>query len=230
MSKKEDIHRIEEFIAKTKNKNYEKKEEFNELFEETRSIIFKFVLYYDDKRKTKKRQAMVFRFFIAAITGLGIAFPVLGSFFDNLFGIAKADFAQAGHSLLIVAASIYGIKNYYGSTNGHIRYAKTQLNLEKLITIYSIKFSEQFSNVKNDFTDTQKKEFYELLDELLNKIFKNILSETNQWGKDIENDENNFAAKYFKSIEDEKKKKEEEKAEQKRKEADQNPKTSEENK
>lgn len=206
MSKKEDIHRIQEFIEKTKNKNYEKKEDFNLLFEEVRNFIFKFILYYDGKRTIKKYQAIGFRFTIATITGLGIIFPVLGSFFDSFLYVNKENFAQAGHSLLIIAASLYGIKNYYGSTNGHIRYSMTQLKLEKLIAVYSIKLSELLANAQETLTEKEKKEFYKLLAQLLNDVFKDVLNETDQWSKDIKEDEKSFAAQYFKAIMKEEKK------------------------
>jgi hypothetical protein len=190
--------RIKKFIDSTKDKEYNTKEEFNSLFEDIRKLIFEYIEYYDKKRKTKQRQAIVFKFLIAIITFAGVAFPVLDIFVGNgsLLGIKSDNFAEIGHALLIIAAILYGVKSYYGSTNGHIRYAKTQLKLEELISIYTVEQSQALASADAILTDKDKKSFYKASAELLIKSFKEILGETDQWGKDVLNDEKNFIGKY----------------------------------
>ena len=203
-------YRIKQFIDDTKGKEYKTKKDYTAFFESIRELIYEYVVYYDRKRKKKQWQTIIFRYLIAFITFCGIIFPILDIFTDTILSISSDKFAEVGHSLLVISAILYGIKNFLGSTNGHIRYAKTQLKLESLIAIYTIKQNEVLSSITNNCGITQSltKENKDMFNKVCADFFIassiEIQGETTQWGKDILSEENNFFSKYFKDLEKEK--------------------------
>lgn len=189
--------RIKEFLDNTKSNTFKTKEDFDSYFDECTTLAYEYVLYYDKKRQGKQRQTVVFRFLIGVTTGLALIFPLITGIFDSFFTIPEANFAEVGNKLLMISGILYGVQSYYGSTNGHIRYAKAQLSLEKTISVFKTRQNQILASASETLTTDDMKNFTDITGEFIIEIFNTINEETNRWAKDLVDDEKKLVAKYL---------------------------------
>lgn len=178
--------RLKKFINNTKNKKCETKEEFNLLFEESRDLVFEYLSYYDKKRLSKQRSAAWYRRFIWLFSLIGLSLPIIGTISDN------SKFAEYGYGFIMLTAIIFALKNFTGANKGHARYTKTQLKLEKLISIHTLDWQENLNKYNGNLSPSDIENLHKVILRFLLKAYKEILSETDQWETDMKNDENNF--------------------------------------
>ena len=188
--------RLKKFINKTKNRKCSTKEEFDSLFEQSRELVFDYMSYYDKKRLGKKRSAGKYKFFIWLFSLIGLSLPVLSTAFqleDILFdNPSPISFAEYGYGFIMLAAIIVALKNFTGASKGHARYTKTQLKLERLISLHTLDWKENLSLKNDPLSNNDKEILHKVIMRFLHKVYIEILSETNQWDIDMNNAEKNF--------------------------------------
>lgn len=138
------------------------------------------VEYYYKVRQSKKRLSLAFRVGVLIFGSLGILAPL-------------ADAAQLcdgasefGYLFLAVAGAFLAANNLFGGTSGHGRIVTTQLSLEKVIAIGSVKWSELKSRLRcaTDKTSIEK-EMFDFIIKTLETGYQLILDETSDWSKTL---------------------------------------------
>lgn len=185
--------RLKKFIDSTKNKECNSKEDFNKLFEESRSLVFEYLKYYDKKRVEKKRSSFWYRQFIWLFGLIGLVFPIFGMAFEaERFTGIKMNYVEVGYGFIMLTAVLFTLKNFTGASKGHSRYTKTQLKLDRLISLYTLDWNNSLSSVNNNLSSEDKERLHRIIFRFLYTVYREILGETNQWDLDYHHDESIF--------------------------------------
>jgi|GEM_PF-3261314 len=147
--KEDNNQRILNLIAKTNNLNWQDKSEesLQTLYSQCIEFIRKEVEYYDKKRNNMRRMSSIFRTSALFFGTIGFLLPL----------ITSADYEHWrdwGYPMLVLSTAIFTANNLFGGTNGHTRYVKAQLQLERWLTLTVIEW-HRLSNHNGPFTEKQ---------------------------------------------------------------------------
>lgn len=141
--------RILNLIENTANLNWSEKSDqsLQVLYNQCIEFIRKEVEYYDEKRNNMRRISSIFR-------TLALFFGTVGFLLPLITSAEYEHWRDWGYPMLVLSTAIFTANNLFGGTNGHTRYVKAQLQLERWLTLTVIEWN-RLSNQTGPFTEMQ---------------------------------------------------------------------------
>lgn len=106
------------------------------LFDATDDLVMAEIAYYYSKRGSRRWMANVFKFLAWAIGTVGTLTPLVASAHTEW-----KDHASWGYVAIAIAGSLAVLNSIFGWTDGHSRFASTQISLEGIKTKRRIEWS-----------------------------------------------------------------------------------------
>ncbi|WP_422384451.1 SLATT domain-containing protein [Roseibium album] len=173
--------RIQKFRTKSNNINWNQSknlESLNELFSMIDELAMAELQYYYRRRNTRAWISGSTRFFGWVLGTIGLLFPLLAATQSEDF----KGFASYGYVFLVAAGSFFALNSLFGGTAGHIRFVKTQLEIEKLITSSHLAWNDFLANSKEDNPNLESG--FKLISEYASSLYAQTITETGTWGED----------------------------------------------
>jgi len=137
------------------------------------------VSYYYRRRGTRAWISGVTRIGAWMCGSIGLVLPLLASTdAPNLKNVG-----QYGYAFLAVAASFLAANSLFGGTDSHIRSVSTQLNLEKLITAFRIRWCRYLSELPA--TEEELAKGFDIILSYAAELHTTTIAETVQWGASL---------------------------------------------
>lgn len=178
----EDPGRLEAFKSKVSSLSWE----VNDLSHSLDSLFYAIddlakaeVDYYYKRRKKWSMLSGIFRFFAWFFASIGIIIPLLGSL-DKSTDLL---FTKLGYVFLAVAGALLAINSLFSWTESHVRYLKTQLAIESLMTGYRIRWCKALMEFKVDGPEIDKA--FGLIADYASELHNAIITESGEWGEAI---------------------------------------------
>ncbi len=194
-TKMEDPERIKAFLEKTASLDWgAAKESLSTLQSEAFELLNHEVSYYYRIRQSKKSLSGYLRFGMLLFGTLGILAPLAEA----------AEFSEVGnygYLLLAVSGAFLTANNVFGGTTGHARFVTTQLQLEKIIAVGTIKWNElenKLNQNTNDASEVQS-EMFQFIVNILEEAYQLIIDETTEWNESLKVAMDDIAKKYKQS-------------------------------
>lgn len=143
--------------------------------------------YYYKIRQSKKRLSFVVRVSVLIFGSLGMLAPLADAakLYDGASGL--------GYLFLVVAGVFMAANNLFAGTSGHGRIVTTQLSLEKVIAIGTVKWSELRSRLDGAPDKAAvEKEMFDFIVKILESGYQLILDETSDWAKTLNEAVSNY--------------------------------------
>jgi len=102
---------------------------------------------------------------------------------------------------LAISGAFLAANNLFGGTSSHSRLVVTQLQLEKIIFVGTVKWNELERKLHLDEEKSLEIEsrMFQLIVEILEKSCKLIIDETNEWGETLKDAITDFEMRYRQS-------------------------------
>ena len=188
----EDPERIRLFLEKTASLDWSN---VNESLSTLQSGAFELlnheVSYYYRIRQNKKSLSSYLRFGMLLFGALGILAP--------LAEVAQLyEVGNYGYLMLAISGVFLTANNIFGGTTGHARFVTTQLKLEKIIAVGTVKWSELESKLNQDTNDVSEVqlEMFQFIVSTLEEAYQLIIDETTEWNESLKAAMEDFAKKY----------------------------------
>lgn len=108
----------------------------NVVYRELSTLVLAELRYYYKRRKQAGRKAAFFRFLAWGFGTVGVLVPVIRPVIEN----PPANFLSVGYLAIALAGSFIVADTVFGGTEGHSRYATTQLRIEHMYSCFSIEW------------------------------------------------------------------------------------------
>jgi hypothetical protein len=188
----EDPKRIRLFLEKTASLDWSSaNESLSTLQSEAFELLNHEVAYYYRIRQNKKSLSGYLRFGMLLFGALGVLAP--------LAEVAKLyEVGNYGYLLLAVSGAFLTANNIFGGTTGHARFVTTQLQLEKIIVVGTVKWSELENKLNQDTNDASEVqlEMFQFIISTLEEAYQLIIDETTEWNESLQAAMEDFAKKY----------------------------------
>jgi hypothetical protein len=170
----------------------------NELFTAVDSLAEAEVRYYFRRRITSRTWSTALRFGSWLFGTLGVLTPLLATTNFPSFWVANqppsGSLIPWGYFFLAVAAALLGANTLFGATAGHVRFASTQLLLEKIMTVSRIAWCEYLNEAKNSPTEEAMKACFDFIGSYAEAMYSATLSETGNWSEMVIAELNRYAS------------------------------------
>lgn len=194
-TKIEDPERIRAFLEKTASLDWSnRKESLSTLKNEAFELLNHEVAYYYRIRQDKKSLSGYLRFGMLLFGTLGILAPLAEA--------AKIyEVGNYGYLLLAVSGAFLTANNLFGGTTGHARFVTTQLQLEKIIAVGTVKWNELENKLDQDADKAPEieLEMFQFIIRTLEDAYQLIIEETNEWNESLKTALADFEKRYKKS-------------------------------
>jgi hypothetical protein len=180
----EDPERLRRFLNQLEHVDWRSSSAtaLEKVFSALNDLIYHEVMFYYKARKKQRVFSISTRALSVLFGSIGVIIPLLAAADPILF----KSMAPYGYPLLVAAAAMLAVNRMFGATGGHIRYVTAQLELERIITKFRLKWLEWLSRdtmtVENRATPTQA---FALLNEFVDDAYRVIQEETIVWGKSV---------------------------------------------
>jgi hypothetical protein len=183
MAKKkiEDPDRIKAFLEKTGSLDWSNaKDSLSTIKNEAFELLNHEVDYYYRIRQDKKSLSGYLRFGMLLFGTLGILAPLAEA--AKLYSVGNY-----GYLLLAVSGAFLTANNLFGGTTGHARFVTTQLQLEKIIAIGTVKWNELEKKLDQEAEKTSEVELemFQFIISTLEEAYQLIIDETNDWNESL---------------------------------------------
>ena len=178
-AKTEDPERIKIFLNKTSSLDWNNaKESLSSLKVEAFELLSYEVSYYYKIRQDKKKLSGLLRFGMLLFGTLGILSPLAET--AGLDGVGNY-----GYLLLAISGAFLTANNLFGGTSGHARFVTTQLELQKIITVSTVKWNELEIKLEQDSANVSEvqMEMFQFIVSTLEEAYQLIINETTEWNK-----------------------------------------------
>ncbi|MCP4470853.1 MAG: SLATT domain-containing protein [Gammaproteobacteria bacterium] len=193
--KTEDPERIKVFLEKTTSLDWSSpKEALSTLKSEAFELLNHEVAYYYRIRQNKKSISGYLRFGMLLFGTLGILAPLAEA--AKLYEVGNY-----GYLLLAISGAFLTANNLFGGTTGHARFITTQLQLEKIIAVSTVKWNELEHKLDQDADKTSEieLEMFQFIISTLDEAYLLIIDETNEWNESLNAALADFEKRYKKS-------------------------------
>lgn len=178
----EDPRRIHAFRARLEGLAWDKQStvgSLSTLFAAVDDLAEAEVRYYYRRRGTRAWISGVTRTGAWLFGTVGLLLPLLAGTAAPMF----RDWGQYGYAFLAAAASCLAANSLFGGTEGHIRFVSTQLELERLITEFRIRWCKYLAGSHE--TDDDLAEGFAIVLAYADALHKSTIAETGRWGETI---------------------------------------------
>lgn len=194
-TKIEDPERIRQFLDNTTSLDWgSARESLSILKNEAFQLLYHEASYYYRIRQGKKTMSGWLRFGMLLFGTLGVLAPLAEA--ADLY-----DVGSYGYLSLAVSGAFLTANNLFGGTSGHIRMVTTQLQLEQIIAVGTMKWNELERKLNQDGEKSLEIEsqMFQLIVEILERAYKLIIDETNEWNETLKTALANFEKRYEQS-------------------------------
>lgn len=151
------------------------------------------VRYYYRRRKKQAFYSGLFRGLAWGAGVIGLLLPLLAAACPLPFD----EHGKLGYVFLALAGGLLGANSLFGGTSGHVRFALTQLKLEKLITQARLSWQSYRAEAGDAENGNRAKAGFALMTKYADGLYETILGETGDWGEAVQAE----LAKFKKQIE-----------------------------
>lgn len=194
-SKIEDPERIRLFLNNTTTLDWSNpRESLSNLKDEVFLLLYQEASYYYRIRQDKKSLSGYLRFGMLLFGTLGVLAPLIEA--ANIYEVGIY-----GYLLLAISGAFLTANNLFGGTSSHARLVITQLQLEKIIFVGTVKWNELERKLHLDGEKSLEIEsrMFQLIVEILENASKLIIDETNMWGETLKDAMTDFEKRYKQS-------------------------------
>jgi hypothetical protein len=106
-----------------------------------------------------------------------------------------------GYLLLAISGAFLTANNLFGGTTGHARFVTTQLQLEKIIAVGTVKWNELENKLDQDAGKAPEieLEMFQFIIRTVEEAYQLIIEETNEWNESLKTALADFEKRYKKS-------------------------------
>ena len=180
----EDPERLRRFLSQLENADWRGSStaSLEKVFSALNDLVFHEVLFYYKARKKQRSFSVITRGLSILLGTIGVMVPLLAAADPDAF----KSVAPYGYPLLVAAGSLLAVNRMFGATGGHIRYVTAQLELERIITKFRLKWLEWLSRdtMTPDNPATAAQAFI-LMNEFVDDAYQVIQEETVVWGRSV---------------------------------------------
>ncbi len=188
----EDTEIIRLFLGKTASLDWSNsRESLSTLKNEAFELLNHEIAYYYRIRQNKKLLSGYLRFGMLLFGTLGVLAPLAEA--AKLYEVGNY-----GYLLLAVSGAFLTANNIFGGTSGHARFVTTQLQLEKIISVGTVKWN-QLENKLNQDTNNEREielKMFQFIIETLEEAYTLIIDETNEWNETLKSALADFENRY----------------------------------
>jgi hypothetical protein len=135
--------------------------------------------FYYKRRKDWAKMSGLCRFFTWLFGSIGVLTPLAGS----LQVLSPTPDSNLGYLFLAVAGACLAANSLFNWTEGHIRYLKTQLAIENLMTRHRVSWCRNQATFKGDVDGVDRS--FDLIADYATALHEAIMSESGEWGEAI---------------------------------------------
>lgn len=152
------------------------------IFSALSDLVYCEIIYYYNARKKQRTFSILTRSLSILLGTVGVLLPLIASAEPERLKFL----GPYGYPFLVAAAATLAVNRMFGATGGHIRYMTTQLALERLMTKFHLRWSEQFSQRKTQSPDADSThQAFAIMNEFADEVYRVIEEETVTWGKSV---------------------------------------------
>lgn len=191
----EDPERIRKFLDNTTSLDWSNaREALTILKNEAFQLVYYEASYYYRIRQGKKLLSGYLRFGMLLFGTLGVLAPLAEA--ANIYEVGVY-----GYLFLAVSGAFLTANNLFGGTSSHARLVTTQFQLEKIITVGTMKWNELERKLNQNGEKSLEIEsrMFQLIVETLENAYKLIIDETNEWGETLKTAMEDFEKRYKQS-------------------------------
>lgn len=179
----EDPERLRRFLAELENADWRGSSytALQKVFAALNDLVYHEVLFYYKARKRQRSFSILTRGAAVLLGSVGVMIPLLAAA-DPVFFRSVAPY---GYPFLVGAAAMIAVNRMFGATGGHIRYVTAQLELERIITKFRLRWLEWLSRDSMSGNPATNEQAFTLLNEFVDDAYKVLQEETTVWGKSV---------------------------------------------
>jgi hypothetical protein len=180
----EDPDRLRRFLSHLENADWRGSSfaSLEKVYSALNDLVYHEVLFYYKARKKQRAFSILTRGLSVLFGTVGVMVPLLAAADPELF----RSVAPYGYPLLVAAASLLAVNRMFGATGGHIRYVTAQLELERIITKFRLKWLEWLSrDTMTPGNPATVDQAFKLMNEFIDDAYCVIQDETTVWGKSV---------------------------------------------
>ncbi len=172
--------KIRHFLEEISSLNWEppsRAESLQKLHRQVTELVLDQIRYYSRQYQRNHRLSCLLRGLIISSGASGVLFPYWSALLPN-----KWQQPQLGYFLVGLAGVFYLLDEVFAVTKNYTRFILVKLQLEDLLSRTSLKWQKLFALLDpQNISDKEVSDIFFLEEDLLEKVYSQILSETGQW-------------------------------------------------